>query len=108
MSRSICKPQLKRTSRHGSSVLCRMVRSSLSTGFGEYTGYQSEAMTGRALISSENMRGYMANHEHSVELAGVNLAGRNHVCAFFNTLAAWHRVLGSFSKAGHERSGNAS
>jgi len=24
MSRSICKPQLKRTSRHGSSVLCRM------------------------------------------------------------------------------------
>jgi len=27
----------------------------------------------------------MTTHEHSVELAGVNLAGRNHVCAFFNT-----------------------
>jgi hypothetical protein len=29
----------------------------------------------------------MAKHEHSVELAGVNLAGRNHVCAFFNTIS---------------------
>jgi hypothetical protein len=38
----------------------------------------------------------MANSEHSVELAGVNLAGRNHVCAFFNTIDEEHRVLGSF------------
>ena len=28
----------------------------------------------------------MATNERSVELAGVNLAGQNHVCAFFNTM----------------------
>src|SRR6266446_3314924 len=42
----------------------------------------------------------MTAHEHSVELAGVNLAGRNHVCAFFNTIDEEHRVLGSFYKDG--------
>jgi len=41
--------------------------------------------------------------EHSVQLAGVNLAGRNHVCAFFNTLEEEHRVLGSFYKDGLDR-----
>jgi hypothetical protein len=45
----------------------------------------------------------MTTHEHSVELAGVNLAGRNHVCAFFNTIEEEHRVLGSFYKDGLER-----
>src|SRR5712691_8811251 len=45
----------------------------------------------------------MAKHEHSVELAGVNLAGRNHVCAFFNTIDEEHRVLGSFYKDGIDR-----
>jgi hypothetical protein len=38
-----------------------------------------------------------------VELAGVNLAGRNHVCAFFNTIDEEHRVLGSFYKDGLDR-----
>jgi hypothetical protein len=45
----------------------------------------------------------MASSEHSVELAGVNLAGRNHVCAFFNTIDEEHRVLGSFYKDGIDR-----
>jgi hypothetical protein len=45
----------------------------------------------------------MAKHEHSVELAGVNLAGRNHVCAFFNTIDEEHRALGSFYKDGIDR-----
>ena len=45
----------------------------------------------------------MATHEHSVQLAGVNLAGRNHVCAFFNTIDEEHRVLGSFYKDGLDR-----
>src|SRR5713226_4676713 len=45
----------------------------------------------------------MASSEHSVELAGVNLAGRNHVCAFFNTIDEEHRVLGSFYKDGFDR-----
>src|SRR6476646_3255435 len=45
----------------------------------------------------------MAKHEHSVELAGVNLAGRNHVCAFFNTIDEEHRVLGSFYKDSIDR-----
>ena len=45
----------------------------------------------------------MTTHEHSVELAGVNLAGRNHVCAFFNTIDEEHRVLGSFYKNGLDR-----
>src|SRR5216684_6847190 len=45
----------------------------------------------------------MAKNEHSVEIAGVNLAGRNHVCAFFNTIDEEHRVLGSFYKDGFDR-----
>src|SRR6201997_4746283 len=45
----------------------------------------------------------MATSKHSVELAGVNLAGRNHVCAFFNTIDEEHRVLGSFYKDGLDR-----
>ena len=45
----------------------------------------------------------MAKHEHPIELAGVNLAGRNHVCAFFNTIDEEHRVLGSFYKDGIDR-----
>ena len=44
----------------------------------------------------------MTTHEHSVELAGVNLAGRNHVCAFFNTIDEEHRVLRSFFKDGFD------
>jgi hypothetical protein len=46
----------------------------------------------------------MATNEHSVQLAGVDLAGRNHVCAFFNTIDEEHRVLGSFYKEGLDRS----
>ena len=42
----------------------------------------------------------MTTHEHSVELAGVSLTGRNHVCAFFSTIDEEHRVLGSFYKDG--------
>jgi len=45
----------------------------------------------------------MTTHEHSVELAGVNRAGRNHVCAFFNTIDEEHRVPGSFYKDGLDR-----
>src|SRR3989475_12552983 len=45
----------------------------------------------------------MEKHEHSVELAGVNLSGRNHVCAFFNTIDEEHRVLGSFYRDGIDR-----
>ena len=45
----------------------------------------------------------MTRNEHSVEIAGVNLAGRNHVCAFFNTIDEEHRVLGSFYKDGFDR-----
>jgi len=45
----------------------------------------------------------LTTHEHSVELAGVNLAGRNHVCAFFNTIDEEYRVLGSFYKDGLDR-----
>ena len=44
----------------------------------------------------------MATNERSIELAGVNLAGQNHVCAFFNTMDEEHRVLGSFYKAGFD------
>ena len=45
----------------------------------------------------------MATNEHSVQIAGVDLAGRNHVCAFFNTIEEEHRVLGSFYKDGLDR-----
>ena len=44
----------------------------------------------------------MVTNEQSVELAGVNLAGQNHVCAFFNTMDEEHRVLGSFYKGGFD------
>jgi len=40
----------------------------------------------------------MTTHEHP-----VGLAGRNHVCAFFNTINEEHRVLGSFYKDGLDR-----
>ena len=46
----------------------------------------------------------MATNERSVELAGVNLAGHNHVCAFFNTMDDEHRVLCSFYKGGFDSS----
>ena len=45
----------------------------------------------------------MATNERSVELAGVDLAGQNHVCAFFNNMDEEHRVLGSFYKGGFDR-----
>jgi serine/threonine protein kinase len=45
----------------------------------------------------------MAKHEHAVELTGVNLAGRDHVGAFFNTIDEEHRVLGSFYKDSIDR-----
>jgi hypothetical protein len=45
----------------------------------------------------------MAANEHSVEIAGVNLAGQNHVCAFFNTMDEEHRVLRSFYTGGFDR-----
>jgi hypothetical protein len=45
----------------------------------------------------------VASSEHSVAFAGVNLAGRNHGCAFFNTIDEEHRVLGSFYKDGIDR-----
>jgi KaiC/GvpD/RAD55 family RecA-like ATPase len=45
----------------------------------------------------------MTSSECSVELAGVNLSGRNHVCAFVNTIDEEHRVLGSFYKNGIDR-----
>ena len=45
----------------------------------------------------------MARGEHPVQIAGVDLAGRNHVCAFFNTIDEEHRVLGSFYKDGFDR-----
>jgi hypothetical protein len=32
-----------------------------------------------------------------------NVAGQNHVCAFFNTMDEEHRVLGSFYKGGFDR-----
>ena len=48
----------------------------------------------------------MTTHKHSVELAGVDLAGRNHVCAFLNTIDEEHRVLGSFYKDGLDRGEN--
>ena len=45
----------------------------------------------------------MAANDHAVQIAGVGLAGRNHVCAFFNTIEEEHRVLGSFYKDGLDR-----
>ena len=45
----------------------------------------------------------MATPQYPVELAGVNLAGQDHVCAFFNTMDEEHRVLRSFYKGGFDR-----
>ena len=45
----------------------------------------------------------MATNERSVELAGVDLAGQNHVCAIFNTMDEEHRVLGSFYRGGFDQ-----
>ena len=45
----------------------------------------------------------MTTPQHPVELAGVNLAGQNHICAFFNTMDEEHRVLRSFHKGGFDR-----
>jgi hypothetical protein len=42
----------------------------------------------------------MGRNVHSAQLAGVDLCGQNHVCAFFNTLDEEQRVLGSFFKDG--------
>jgi hypothetical protein len=44
----------------------------------------------------------MARNEHSAQLAGVDLGGQNHVCAFFNTIDEEHRVLRSFFKEGFD------
>ena len=44
----------------------------------------------------------MARNEHSAQLAGVDLGGQNHVCAFFNTIDEEHRVLRSFFKDGFD------
>src|SRR5689334_4383930 len=45
----------------------------------------------------------MATNGPSVEFAGVDLAGQNHVCAFFNTMDDEHRVLRSFYQGGFDR-----
>ena len=45
----------------------------------------------------------MANDEHSVHFAGVDLGRQRHVCAFFNSMDEEHRVLGSFYKDGLDR-----
>jgi hypothetical protein len=45
----------------------------------------------------------MATTKHSVGLARVGLAGRNHVCAFFNTIHEEHRELGLFYSDGPGR-----
>jgi hypothetical protein len=37
-----------------------------------------------------------------VEIAGINLSGHSHVCAFFNTMDEEHRVLRSFYKGGFD------
>jgi len=40
---------------------------------------------------------------HSVQIAGGNLGGQRHICAFFNTMDEEHRVLRSFYKGGFDR-----
>jgi hypothetical protein len=55
------------------------------------------------LISNAKAEVIYGTNEHSVQLAGVDLAGRNHVCAFFNTIEEEHRVLGSSCKDGLDR-----
>jgi MEDS: MEthanogen/methylotroph, DcmR Sensory domain len=44
----------------------------------------------------------MARSEHSAQLAGVDLGGHSHVCAFFNSIGEEHRVLRSFFKDGFD------
>ena len=44
----------------------------------------------------------MVRNEHSSQLAGADLGGHNHVCAFFNTMDEEHRVLRSFFKDGFD------
>jgi hypothetical protein len=45
----------------------------------------------------------MATESHAVHLAGGNLAGHQHICAFFNSTDEEHRVLRSFIKDGFDR-----
>jgi hypothetical protein len=45
----------------------------------------------------------MARNGDSVQLAGGNLGGQRHVCAFFNSTDEEHRVLRSFIKDGFDR-----
>jgi hypothetical protein len=45
----------------------------------------------------------MASNEHSLQIAGVNLGGHRHICAFFNNMDEEHSVLGSFYKDGFNR-----
>jgi hypothetical protein len=45
----------------------------------------------------------MATKRYSVEIAGVDLAGQNHGCAFFNSMDEEHRVLRSFDKDDFDR-----
>ena len=45
----------------------------------------------------------MASNEYSLQIAGTNLGGHRHICAFFNNMDEEHRVLGSFYKDGFDR-----
>jgi hypothetical protein len=45
----------------------------------------------------------MAPESHAVHFAGGNLAGQQHICAFFNSTEEEHRVLRSFIKDGFDR-----
>jgi hypothetical protein len=45
----------------------------------------------------------MATKRYSVEIAGVDLAGQNHGCAFFNSMDEEHRVLRSFYQDDFDR-----
>jgi hypothetical protein len=45
----------------------------------------------------------MASQSQSVRLAGGNVAGHRHICAFFNSTDEQHRVLRSFIKDGFNR-----
>ena len=45
----------------------------------------------------------MTTPQHPVQIAGADLAGQNHVCAFFNSMDEEHRVLPSFYKGGFDR-----
>lgn len=45
----------------------------------------------------------MASTTPSLQIAGTNLGGHRHICAFFNNMEEEHRVLGSFYKDGFDR-----